>query len=142
MRVCRMSVRDCGLNPPQAAALIQEQLESVWSAHPPKRLLEFMVQRVTANQLYLLEHVPDVFEGDMVIFSAARGGNGNQPSHVQTWRPYVAGEITAYSVDCTHLEMLTNESLSTYGEQLKRSLESQDGVAVKEFPAPVDPLVD
>ena len=93
-------------------------------ALPPKQLLEFMVQSVTANQLYLQEHVPDVFDGDMVIFSAARSGNENDSSHLQSWRPYVAGDITTHSVDCTHHEMLTTASLSMYGEQLKLSLEA------------------
>ena len=107
---------------PQAAELIHQQLEAVEFA--PNQLLEFMVQSVTANQLYLQEHVPDVFDGDMVIFSAARSRNGNGSSHLQSWRPYVAGDITTYSVDCTHHEMLTTSSLSMYGEQLKLSLEA------------------
>ncbi len=106
----------------QAEELIHQQREVVEFALP--QLLEVMVQSVTANQLYLLEHVPDVFDGDMVIFSAARSGNGNDSSHLQSWRHYVAGDITAYSVDCTHYEMLTTGSLSMYGEQLKLSLEA------------------
>ena len=106
----------------QAEELIHQQREVVEFALP--QLLEVMVQSVTANQLYLLEHVPDVFDGDMVIFSAARNGNGNDSSHLQSWRHYVAGDITAYSVDCTHYEMLTTVSLSMYGEQLKLSLEA------------------
>ena len=60
----------------QAEELIQQR-EAVEFALPPRQLLEFMVQSVNANQLYLLEHVPDVFDGDMVIFSAARNGNEN-----------------------------------------------------------------
>ena len=92
-------------------------------ALPPKQLLEFMVQSVNANQLYLVEHVPDVFDGDMVIFSA-RSGNENDSSHLQNWRPYVAGDITVHSVHCAHDEMMTTESLSMYGEQLKLSLEA------------------
>jgi thioesterase domain-containing protein/acyl carrier protein len=106
----------------QAEELIHQQ-EVVEFALPPKRLLEFMVKSVNANQLYLLEHVPGVFDGDMVIFSAARSGNGNE-SHLQTWRPYVAGDITAYSVGCAHYEMLATGPLSMYGEQLKLSLEA------------------
>ena len=104
----------------QAAELIHQQLDVVEFA--PNQLLEFMVQSVTANQLYLQEHVPDVFDGDMVIFSAARSRNGTGSSDLKSWRPYVAGDITTYSVDCTHHEMLTTASLSLYGEQLKLSL--------------------
>ena len=96
-----------------------------------------MVQSVNASQWYLLEHVPGVFDGDMVVFSAARSGNENDSgrglrsrwrglrtrmaprSHLQSRRPYVAGDITEYSVDCTHYEMLTFSSLSEYGKRLK-----------------------
>ena len=48
---------------------------------------------------------------------------GTVHPYLQSWRPYVAGDITTYSVDCTHHEMLTTASLSTYSEQLKLSLE-------------------
>jgi thioesterase domain-containing protein/acyl carrier protein len=109
---------------PHAAELIRQQLEVVEFAPASKELLEFMVQSVTGNQLYLQEHVPDVFDGDMVVFSAARSRNENDSSNPQSWRPYVAGDITTYSVDCTHFEMLSTESLSMYGQQLKLSLEA------------------
>ncbi|ORA11438.1 long-chain fatty acid--CoA ligase [Mycobacterium arosiense ATCC BAA-1401 = DSM 45069] len=91
----------------------------------PKSLLGFIAQRVNANHLYLLEHMPDVFDGDMVIFSAARGGNGNGSPHIEKWGPYVDGNITAHSVDCAHHEMLTTRSLNTYGEELKLLLQSE-----------------
>ncbi|MGE5696246.1 MAG: thioesterase domain-containing protein, partial [Candidatus Sericytochromatia bacterium] len=130
----------------RAEELIRQR-DEVDFALPPKQLLEFMVQSVTANQLYRRRHVPGLFDGDMVIFSAARRGNENGSGtrlsprwrqlrarmatrfHLQGWRPYVAGDITAYSVDCTHYEMLTAESLSMYGEQLKLLLEAQGGGA-------------
>ena len=125
----------------QAEELIHRQREAVEFALPPRQLLEFMVQSVNANQSYLLEHEPDVFDGDMVVFSAARSGNENGSGSklgslwrgprgrmasrsLQSWRPYVAGDITGHSVDCTHHEMLTIRSLSIYGEQLKLSLET------------------
>ncbi len=109
----------------KAAELIRrQQREAVDFALPPEELLEFTVQRVNANQLYLLGHVPDVFEGDMVIFSAARSQRNRDSSLLQRWRPYVAGDITEHSVDCTHHAMLSTESLSEYGERLKRLLEA------------------
>ena len=46
-------------------------------------------------------------------------------SHVKRWQPYVAGEISAYPVDCSHYEMLTPGSLKMYGEQLKLSLDGE-----------------
>jgi thioesterase domain-containing protein/acyl carrier protein len=121
----------------QAGELIHQKREAVSFALPPRQVLEVMAQSVNANQLYLLEHVPDVFDGDMVVFSAARTGNenGSGPrlgslrrgprtrmatrSRLQSWRPYVTGDITVWSVDCTHYEMLSIRSLSVYGKQLK-----------------------
>ena len=117
----------------QAAELLRQQLDVVDFALPSTQLLEFMVKSVIANQVYLQQHVPDVFGGDMVMFSAARTENGNGSSHRHSWRPYISGDITAYSVDCTHQEMLAAASLRMYGEQLK---------AVMEIPAPLDPLVN
>jgi thioesterase domain-containing protein len=113
------------LNYHQAEELIhqREAAESVLPL-PPKQLMEFMVESGHANQFYRTEHVPDVFDGDMVIFSAARSSNGNGSSHLQSWRPYVAGDITTYSVDCEHHEMLTTASLGMYSDQLKLSLEA------------------
>ena len=126
----------------QVEELIQQR-EAVEFALPPRQLLEVMVRSVNASQLHLLEHVPDVFDGDTVIFSAARNGNeinGRRSrlmsrwpglrarmatrSHLQSWRPYLAGDITEYSVDCTHYEMMTIRSLSAYGKRLKLLLET------------------
>jgi amino acid adenylation domain-containing protein len=106
----------------QVEELIHQQREEV--VLPPRQLFEFMVQSGHANQLYLREHEPDVFDGDMIIFATVRSENENDSYHQQYWRPYVAGDITVYSVDCGHHEMMTTESLGIYGEQLKLSLES------------------
>ncbi|OBI52056.1 hypothetical protein A5707_12745 [Mycobacterium kyorinense] len=108
----------------QAEQAIQQQGEAAKVALPSKQLLEFMLKSVNANQLYLLEHVPDVFDGDMVIFSAGRTTNGHGVSALENWRPYVTGDITEHTVDCGHHDMLSAESLGRYGEQLKRLLET------------------
>ncbi|MDH6196197.1 amino acid adenylation domain-containing protein [Mycobacterium frederiksbergense] len=125
----------------QAEKIVQQDGAAGFTP-PPKALVEFMVNSLNANQLRLLGHEPDVFNGDIVIFSAARHRNDEHRgtkvrsrwrgmrnrmamrSHLQSWRPYVTGDITAHSVDCTHYEMFTSESLREYGEQLKHSLES------------------
>jgi amino acid adenylation domain-containing protein len=83
---------------------------------------EFIVKNLEANELLHSEHVPGVFDGDMVIFSAAQ--RESDSSLLQSWRPYVAGDMTEYSIDCTHQGMMTAESLSLYGQQLKLSLEA------------------
>ncbi|EUA65627.1 linear gramicidin synthetase subunit D domain protein [Mycobacterium xenopi 4042] len=67
-----------------------------------------------------------MFDGDMVVFSAARNDSERNVSLRQSWRRYVAGHIAVHPVDCTHQEMLTAESLARYGDQLKHSLLAED----------------
>jgi thioesterase domain-containing protein/acyl carrier protein len=111
------------------------QREAVEFGLPPQPLFQFMVHSANINQHYLLKHSPDVFDGDVVIFSAARGLRTWSPwrrlltrmvarSSPQRWRRYVAGNITAYSIECTHYEMLTIRRLNMYGEQLNILLET------------------
>jgi hypothetical protein len=82
-----------------------------------------------------------VFDGDMVVFSAAQSGIANDAAptlvsrlgglrtriaagfRLRKWRHHVAGELSAYSVDCAHHDMLNTASLRLYGVQLKHSLE-------------------
>jgi thioesterase domain-containing protein len=110
----------------QAEELIRQQGQVVEFVLPPRQIFEFAVHNHKANLLYLQEHVPDVFDGDVIIFSAARSENEDESklTHPQNWRPYVAGDITVYSVDCEHDDMMTTESLDMYGQQLKLSLEA------------------
>jgi len=108
----------------QAEELIRQQGQLVEFVLPPRLIFEFAVYNHNANQLYLRKHVPDVFDGDMIIFSAARSDNESDLCHPQNWRPYVAGDISVYSVDCGHDEMMTPGSLGMYGQQLKLSLEA------------------
>ena len=108
---------------------------------PPKELVELMVRSVNANQKHLRQYVPGVFDGDMVVFSAAQSGIANDAAptlvsrlgglrtriaagfRLRKWRHHVAGELSAYSVDCAHHDMLNTASLRLYGVQLKHSLE-------------------
>ncbi|CRZ19027.1 non-ribosomal peptide synthase/amino acid adenylation enzyme [Mycolicibacterium neworleansense] len=111
-------------------------------ASPPSRqLVEFMARSVSSGQLLLLDHRPELFDGDVVMFSAARprceetSGDGLMSklarlrnrraarALLHSWRPYVSGNITVRPVDCTHFEMFTPEALSGYIEQLKSVLE-------------------
>ncbi|CDP88242.1 linear gramicidin synthetase subunit D [Mycolicibacterium farcinogenes] len=118
-----------------------EQNSGTGFAPPAKALVEFMVKCLNANQLRLLEHEPEVFDGDVIIFSASSHEPDDSTgttmrsrwrrtrnraairSHLRSWRPFVTGKITAHSVDCTHYEMFTAVSLSQYGNRLKLSLE-------------------
>ncbi|HEY0225245.1 MAG TPA: thioesterase domain-containing protein, partial [Mycobacterium sp.] len=102
---------------------LNHQQEAVEFSSLPKNLLDIMVQSVKRNQSYLSGHVPRVFDGGVIIFSAARSESHRNSPLLQNWRPYVAGDITEHSIDCAHYEMLSTESLKLYGKHLKLLLD-------------------
>jgi thioesterase domain-containing protein len=108
----------------QIEELVRERGAAEFAAEFPryKQVLDLFVQNINSAIELSRTHEPGVFNSDMIIFSAVRDETNPSSSLQQSWRPYVGGEITAYSVDCTHQEMLTTESLSMYGKQLKDSL--------------------
>jgi amino acid adenylation domain-containing protein len=122
----------------QEAEQLLRQQGSVDFALPPNQLLDFMAQSLNANWLLLVEHELDVFDGDVVIFSAARRRNFprlrlRRPGALtrmafryqqRSWRPYVSGNVTEHPVECTHYEMLTTAALNQYEKYLELILES------------------
>jgi thioesterase domain-containing protein/acyl carrier protein len=104
----------------QVEVLVRQQAAVELSQY--KQLLGVLMAYHNSNAAMHRVHEPGVFDGDITIFSPAREVGDHCSSLVQSWRPYVSGEITVYSIDCTHEEMLTAESVSMYGKQLKDSL--------------------
>ncbi|WP_415823725.1 thioesterase domain-containing protein, partial [Mycobacterium basiliense] len=98
----------------QAEALFRRR-EAVESPLPTKRIVETMVENLNLSLRLQSGHVPDVFDGDMIIFS---GRAGDAPPLLPEWRPFVAGNITEHPVDCAHGEMLNPESLESFGARL------------------------
>ena len=105
-----------------AEELIRQQGKLVELILPPRQIFEFVVENYNSNGSHLREHVPGVFDGDVIIFSAPRE-EGNTSSDPENWDPYVAGNITVYPVGCGHDDMMASESLAMYGEQLKIALD-------------------
>jgi thioesterase domain-containing protein len=122
LRFFRISIpeQDEPLTYEQAGVLVREQAAIEFSRY--RELLDFLVQNITSNTVMYRTHEPGVFNGDIVLFSAARDRANSVPSLVQSWRPYFTGELALHSIECTHQEMLTIESVSMYGKQLKDSL--------------------
>ena len=89
-----------------------------------KQFLDLVVQNLNSSLALHRAHEPGVFDGDAIIFSALPDERIPGSSPLESWRPYVAGHITEYSIDCRHEDMLTAESLSLYGQQLKFSLKA------------------
>jgi len=107
------------LNHQPTEALIRQR-GMVEGELPSSQLLEIVVQNINTNELLLSQHAPDVFDGNMIIFSARRKSAGSPL--LNSWRPYVNGDITEYPVDCTHHEMLNTNSIKLFGEQLKAAI--------------------
>jgi thioesterase domain-containing protein/acyl carrier protein len=116
--------------PEQDEPLTYEQLEKVMlergiSELPRyKRFMDWLIQNLKSNMELQRAHEPRIYDGDLIIFAAAQVDGVPSSSLRQNWRPYVAGDITEHSVDCTHDNMLTVESLNLYGQQLKILFES------------------
>jgi amino acid adenylation domain-containing protein len=89
-----------------------------------KQLLALIARNFDTNIALARAHEPGVFNGDVDIFPAVGDEGDRSSSPMQSWRPYVTGDINIYPIDCTHQEMLSAESLSLYGEQLKVLLEA------------------
>jgi thioesterase domain-containing protein len=67
--------------------------------------------------------VPQVYDGDLLIFPAARNGGGaTRARSAQEWRPLVTGRIDEHAVDCGHNDMIEPESLAVIGPVLARAL--------------------
>jgi amino acid adenylation domain-containing protein len=115
--------------PEQDGSLTHEQIEELVRERAAlefpryKQLLDWLVKNLDSNSALHRAHEPDVFNGDITVFSAVRDDGDRSSSALQEWRPYVAGDISEHSIGCTHEEMLTAESLSLYGQQLKLALE-------------------
>jgi thioesterase domain-containing protein len=113
--------------PEQSGPLTYPQMEELFHEQFPlpieqvRGFLQFFVHNMKASFLYIAKHVPRVFDGDVVIFSATQNRGDRDLSLY--WRAYVSGDINEYLVDCAHLEMLTPESILMYAEQLKLLLE-------------------
>jgi thioesterase domain-containing protein len=114
--------QDGSLTYEQVEELARERAALEFPRH--RQLLDWIVQNLDNNRALQEAHEPGVFDGDVIIFSAVRDESDRSSSPLQGWRPYVSGDIAEYSVDCTHEEMLTAESLSLYGQQIKFSLEA------------------
>jgi thioesterase domain-containing protein len=129
-RTLEEAVRFFSINiPEQDGFLDYEQIEELLRERAAqefpryKQLLDWLVQNLDGNKALQQAHEPGIFDGDTIIFSAVRDENDRSSSPLQEWRPYVAGDITEHSIDCTHEDMLTAESLRLYGQQLKFSLD-------------------
>ncbi len=84
---------------------------------------EEMVQRLIAtaehNSMLLSRHRPEVFDGDVLYFTAAADGRRGATG----WTDAVTGEIHDHSVPVTHWHMTSPEALAVVGPTVRRVIE-------------------
>nr|WP_163787923.1 non-ribosomal peptide synthetase [Mycolicibacterium insubricum] len=128
-----------GLGYQQAAILVEQQGFS--ADLPPREVVDLMVRSFVTNRDMLMGHVSGRYDGDAIAFSASLRADHDSllpglslrwpalqrrkrfNSAVEDWRPYVSGDLTSGSVDCTHHEMFTERALREYGQSLRLLLE-------------------
>ena len=104
----------------QLDELVREQGDSEFARY--NELLDQIVHNFNTNIAMYRGHEAGVFNGELILFSAARDESDRSSFLQQSWRPYVASDITVHSIDCSHHEMLSTESLAVYGRQLSELL--------------------
>ncbi|WP_297848407.1 non-ribosomal peptide synthetase, partial [Mycobacterium sp.] len=86
---------------------------------PGSPLFELLLGNLNDNIELYRRHHPGYFDGDITVFSAARDRGDRGAQLARSWEPYASGDIRVHSIDCTHHEMLTAETVELYGEQLR-----------------------
>ncbi|SON63787.1 Dimodular nonribosomal peptide synthase [Mycobacterium simulans] len=99
---------------------VLEAIHAQGLVRPSRELVKIITSNVNTNMVLQSQHVPEVFDGDMIIFSARPGTNAS--ARHQSWRPCVTGDLTEYRVDCEHEQMLTPQALKLFGQQIKAVL--------------------
>ena len=87
-----------------------------------EQFFDALVENLETNIALYRLHQPGVFYGDMTIMCAEQGQDDRSADLVQSWQPYVFGDIITHSIDCTHNEMLTAESAGMYAKHLAHLL--------------------
>ncbi len=104
----------------QIAELLRESGVDELSRY--RQVFDLLVKNANKNVARYRAHRPRIFEGDIAILSALRDQEGRSAFLSQAWAPYGSGNISMHSIDCTHNDMLTNESISMYGQRLRHLL--------------------
>jgi len=65
---------------------------------------------------------PRPFHGDALLFTASNGGVAPP---VDSWRPFITGQLTVHSIDCIHFRMMDAEPASKIGRVLASELGRQ-----------------
>ncbi len=109
----------------QAVDLLNESLGQDTGLTPAH--LERINEGFTTSARIMNRYAPDVFDGDLLFFTAGRGDGSAQstPRHSpQVWQPAITGRIREFTIDCEHNQMIEPEALSAIGPLLEEYLAS------------------
>ncbi|WP_420881133.1 amino acid adenylation domain-containing protein, partial [Rhodococcus sp. (in: high G+C Gram-positive bacteria)] len=107
----------------QAVDLLNESLGQDTGLTPAH--LERINEGFTTSARIMNRYAPDVFDGDLLFFTAGRGdGNTDSTSQhsPQVWQPAITGRIREFTIDCEHNQMIEPEALSAIGPVLEEYL--------------------
>lgn len=85
-----------------------------------RKIFDLFVDNMRNNIMLAQTHEPSVFDGEMTVFSASRGQPDRGAFLARSWEPFASGKVVVHSIDCTHNELLTVESVDEYGHELRR----------------------
>ncbi|MEV0247218.1 amino acid adenylation domain-containing protein [Nocardia sp. NPDC050712] len=87
--------------------------------------LERLHRGYVAGVMLAHSYRPDVYDGDLLYFSATRGIT--EFFDARMWRPYVTGELIEHPVPATHAQLTNSEVVALIGPLLDRHLERVSG---------------
>ncbi|WP_307869808.1 amino acid adenylation domain-containing protein [Nocardia goodfellowii] len=90
--------------------------------------LERLHRGYVAGVMLAHNYRPDVYDGDLLYFSATRGIT--EMFDARMWRPYVTGELIEHPVLATHAQMTNSEVVAVIGPILDRHLARVEGPMV------------
>jgi thioesterase domain-containing protein len=90
-------------------------------AYRDRPILEAIVDAGVNNIRMHREFVPEVFDGDVLFFTAARDRRADMPEP-DSWRQHVTGSIQEVLVDCGHMDMTVPDSLKVVGTAVAGAL--------------------
>ncbi len=94
-----------------------------------------LIWRVVQNNAALMRsHEPGIFEGDVLLIVAMETRAG-----AERWRPYVSGEVTAFSLPCRHHDMMNPGVLPLLGDVISACLEGRPELPRHKFRAEFRP---
>jgi thioesterase domain-containing protein len=77
------------------------------------------------NTRIMRTFLPQRFRGDVLLF-VATAGEAKQP--IETWNPYVDGQIKVHRIDCTHETMMDLLPATQIGRVLATELSKQRAI--------------